>query len=152
MASLRAEYEAAAAGDQIKVGFRRGDERFLSSFAKKDQKTSPGEKRMVMIGGPGEDFDDLQPVQELGAVLGEKEGHVVVAMQMPVEDPTLDEHDVLQSINGTAVASLEEFRAVYEPLAVGDAVDVIVLRDGKEIRASRTKSRFQGQIRVRKGP
>lgn len=152
MATLRAEYESAAVGDEMKVGFRRGDRRFLSSFAKEDQEESQGGTRMVMIGGPGGEFDDMQPFHEFGVVLGERSGHVVVAMQLPMDDSALVEDDILQSINGAAIASLEEFRGAYEPLAIGDEVEVIALRDGEEIRASRIKSKGQGQIRVRKGP
>ena len=152
MATLRAAYESAGVGDEVKLGFRRGDRRFLSSFAKEDPAMPQGARRMVLIGGPGGDFDDLLPFHEFGVVLGEKEGQVVVAMQLPMDDSALDEDDVLQSINGTSVDSLEEFRGVYEPLAIGDAVEVIALRDGEEIRASQTKTKSQGQIRVRKGP
>ena len=151
MATLRAEYESAAVGDEVKVGFRRGDRRFLSAFEKEDPEMPQGATRMVMVGGPGSDFDDMQPLQEFGVLLGEREGQVVVAMRLPMDDSALDEDDVLQSINGTAVASLEEFRGVYEPLAIGDALEVIALRDGEEIRASRTKAESQGQIRVRRG-
>jgi S1-C subfamily serine protease len=151
MATLRAEYESAAVGDEVKVGFRRGDRRFLSSFEKEDPQMPQGAKRVVMIGGPGGDFDDMQPLHEFGVVLGEKEGQVVVAMRLPMDDSALDEDDIIQSINGAAVASLGEFRGVYEPLAIGDAVEVIALRDGEEIRASRAKSASQGRIRVRKG-
>ena len=152
MAALRVEYESAPAGDEVKVGFRRGDRRFLSSFAKQDPETAHGGRRMVMIGGPGSDVGDMQPLHEFGVVLGEKEGHVIVMMKLPMGDSALNEDDVLESINGTVVASLEEFRGVYEPLAIGDGVEVIALRDGKEISASRTKAKPQGQIRIRKGP
>jgi len=149
MAALRAAYESAPVGDEVKVGFRRGDRRFLSSFAKKDPEMPQGARRMVMIGGPG---GDMQPLHEFGVVLGEREGQVVVMMQLPMGDSALAEDDVLASINGTAVASLDELRGVYAPLAIGDGVEVIALRDGKEIRASRTKAEPQGQIRIRKGP
>ena len=151
MATLRAEYESASAGDEVKVGFRRGDRRFLSSFEKEDQAASQGGTRMVMIGGPGDDFDDMQPLHEFGVVLGESEGQVVVAMQMPVDNPALHENDILQSINGTAVATLDEFREVYDPLAIGKAVEVTAIRDGEEITASVTKTKPQGQIQIRKG-
>jgi S1-C subfamily serine protease len=152
MATLRAAYESAAIGDEVKIGFRRGDRRFISSFEKEDPEMPEGAKQVVMIGGPGGEFDDMQPLHEFGVILGEMDGEVVVAMRLPLDDAPLDEDDVLQSVNGTAVASLEEFRSVYEPLAIGDAVDVIALRDGQEIRASRTKAEFQGRIKVQKGP
>ena len=42
IATLRETYEAAAVGDVVKVGFRRGDERFLSSFEKKDPEEEGG--------------------------------------------------------------------------------------------------------------
>jgi hypothetical protein len=150
MATLRAAYETAAAGDEIKMGFRRGDRRFLASFEKQD--APPGERRVVMMGGPGSDLGDLQPLHEFGVLLGEKEGSVVVTMQLPVDEPALAEQDVVRSVNGRAVSSLQEFREVYDGLAVGDDVEVVAVHDGDEVRVSRVKADVEGRIQVRRAP
>lgn len=150
METLRAAYEAAAAGDEIKMGFRRGDRRFLASFEKQD--APPGERRIVMMAGPGSDLGDVQPLPEFGVLLGEKDGAVVVMMQLPVDDPAFAEQDVVRSVNGRAVSSLQEFREIYDGLAVGDEVDVVAVHDEDEVRVSRTKAEFEGRVQVRRAP
>jgi S1-C subfamily serine protease len=152
MAGLRAEYETAVVGDEVKVGFRRGDRRFLSSFEKKDPAAEQGTRRMVMIGDGEGDHNDMQPLTEFGVVLEQKEDLVVVGFELPMDGGALKEGDVLQSLNGTSISSLENFRSIYTSLATGAAIEVIAMRDGEEVRASGTKSDSEGQIRVRKGP
>lgn len=154
MAALRAAYEAAAVGEEVKLGFRRGDTRFLSSFEKEDAAAQAGVKRMVMIGGPGGEgeFDDMQPLTEFGVVLAEKEGQVVVAMQLPLDEVTLMKDDVIKSVNGTTVSSLEDFRSVYGELAIGAAMNIVAMRETQEVPVSGTKSDSPGRIQVRKGP
>ena len=152
VASLREIYEGAAVGDTVKLGFRRGDERFLTSFEKEDSEAQQGGVRMMMIGGPGSDFDDLQPLHEFGAILAEKDSKVVVAMRMPMGDAAFEEDDVLKSINGHDVGSLAAFREIYEPLPIGADIEVVVLRGDEKISASRVKAEATGAIRIRRGP
>ena len=123
----------------------------MPSFEKKDAGSEDGVVRMVMIGGPGSDFHDLQPLHEFGLILGEKDGEVVVAVQLPTDEPIFDEHDVVTSINGLDVASLADFREAYEPLAVGDDVTLVVMHDHEEVSATRVKAAATGGIRVRRG-
>ncbi len=150
VATLREAYDAADIGEVVKLGIRRGNERFLTSFEKKD----PGEMEeggaiRLVVGGPDSDFDDIHPLPEFGVLLAEKDGKVVVAMELPMGTPAFKKDDVVQSINGRAVASLEELRAAYELLAVGDDVALVVTRDSDEIRATRAKVEQDGMIRMR---
>ncbi len=150
VATLREAYEAAAIGEVVKLGIRRGDERFLTSFEKEPPGAmGEGGAVRVVLGGPGSDFDDIHPLPEFGVLLAEKNGELVVAMELPMGTPALKKDDVVQSINGRTVASLEEFRAAYEPMAVGEDVELVVKRDGDEIRATRAKANQEGLIRVR---
>ena len=71
-----------------------------------------------MIGGPGADSGNLHPLPEMGVILEERESKVIVGFPMPGGDAALKEDDVLSSVNGTAIRSLEEFRGVYDALAV----------------------------------
>ena len=152
MAALRAEYEASAAGDEVKLGFRRGDRRFLASFEKADQEAQQGTRRMVMIGGGEGNVNDMQPLTEFGVVLEQKQEMVVVGFELSPDDGILKKDDVLQSLNGISITSLDHFRSLYSEMAVGAAMEVIAVRDGKEVRASGAKSDSQGQIRIRTGP
>ena len=150
VATLREAYDAADIGEVVKLGIRRGDERFLTSFEKKDpEEMEEGSGMRVMVGGPGGDFDDIHPLPEFGVLLAEKDGKVVVAMELPMGTPAFEKDDEVQSINGQTIASLEELRAAYEPLAVGDDVALVVLRDSDEIRATRAKVEQDGMIRMR---
>jgi S1-C subfamily serine protease len=150
MATLREAYEGTVVGETIKLGFRRGDERFLTSFDKKDPEEEGGAVRMVVAAGPGGDFDDLHPLHEFGVLIAEKDGKVFVAMELPMGTPALKKDDVVQSINGQKVGSLEDFRQVYEPLAIGDEIELVALRGGDEVSAARAKSEQEGMIRMRR--
>jgi S1-C subfamily serine protease len=151
IATLRDAYEAAAVGDVIKLGVRRGEERFLTSFEKKDpDEMEQGGGRMVVMHGPGPDFDDLQPVEEFGVILGEKDGQVVVAMPLPVGESAFEPDDVVTSLNGQAVDSLAGFRKIYDSLAIGDDVAVVVRREDAEVEATRAKAEG-GKIRMQVG-
>jgi len=150
VATLREAYDAAGIGEVVKLGIRRGDERFLTSFEKKDpEEMEEGGGVRMMVGGPGGDFDDIHPLPEFGVLLAQKDGKVVVAMELPMGTPAFEKDDVVQSINGQTIASLEELRAAYELLAVGDDVALVVMRDSDEIRATRAKVEQEGMIRMR---
>ena len=149
-AAAREIYDAAEVGQTIKIGFRRGDERFLRSFKKAEEEE--GAVRMVMMGGPGADMGDMQPLTEFGAILGEKDGSVVVTMKLPMDEAAFEEDDVVKSLNGKAIASLAEFREAYEGLAIGDDLALIVERDGEAIETTRVKAEATGRIRMRGMP
>jgi len=150
VATLREAYEAAAVGEVVKLGIRRGDERFLTSFEKEDPEAmGEGGAVRVMVGGPGSDFEDIHPLPEFGVLLAEKDGEVVVAMELPMGTPAFKKDDVVQSINGRTIESLQEFREAYEPLAVGEDVALVVMRDSDEVRATRAKADQEGMIRMR---
>jgi PDZ domain len=156
MAAVREAYAAAAVGDTVKVGFRRGDERFLASFEKKDQEQmamSHGGGTMMMVGGPdGGDFDDVEVLHDFSVLLGEMDGEILVAAGLPIGEPALEKNDVVVSINGQEVATLEDFRGIYESVPVGDEVAITVRRGDDEASATRAKSEEQGRVRIRRGP
>ena len=150
VATLREAYDAAGIGEVVKLGIRRGDERFLTSFEKKDpEEMEEGGGMRVMVGGPGSDFDDIHPLPEFGVLLAEKDGAVMVAMELPMGTPAFKKDDVVQSINGQTIGSLQELRDTYEQLAVGDDVALVVMRDSDEISATRAKVEQDGMIRMR---
>ena len=150
VATLRDAYEATGIGEVVKLGIRRGDERFLTSFEKKDpEEMEEGGAVRVMVGGPGGEFDDIHPMPEFGVLLAEKDGDVVVGMELPMGTPAFKKDDVVQSINGRTIASLEEFRVEYEALAVGEDVALVVMRGSDEISATRAKVEQDGMIRMR---
>jgi len=142
---LRDRYAAVEVGDTMKIGVRRGDQRFLTSLEKKAEE--PGHVRMIVAGGPGAG-GDIQPMHEFGVLVGEKEGKLVVTMRLPIDDVAFEEQDEIRSVNGREVANLAELREAYDGVAVGDPVEVVAVRAGEEIRASRTRS--EAVLRVKK--
>jgi S1-C subfamily serine protease len=150
VAAFRAAYEGTEIGDTVKVGFRRGDERFLASFER--EQAEQGGRRVMMIGGPGHDMGDMQPLHEFGVILGEKGDDVVVSMQLPMDGVSLEEGDVVKSINGQAIASLADFRATYESLDIGGEIALVVARGDEEVAATRSKSDAPAGMQIRRGP
>jgi S1-C subfamily serine protease len=146
--ALRAAYEGAEVGDTVKLGIRRGDERFLVSFEKKP--ASQGGRRMVMMrGGPGDGGGDMQPLMEFGVVLTENDGKVVVGMEIPGDEKSLAKDDVVTAVNGTSVDSIAAFRKVYEALAIGDDMDIAFSRAGSTKSLTRAKAEASGAVRMR---
>jgi S1-C subfamily serine protease len=143
--AAREIYEAAEIGQTIKVGFRRGDERFLRSFEKSDE--PPGQMRMMVMGGPGS-MGEMHPLTEFGAILGEKEDSVVVSMVLPMDEALFEEDDIVKSINGKSVTSISEFREAYEALAIGEDIALSVERDGETIDSTRAKADAPTRFRV----
>jgi len=70
---------------------------------------------------------------------------------LPGGQSELAEQDVVRSVNGTPVESLATFREVYEAVAVGDDVSLVVSRDGAERTVTRARIDASDMIRVRKG-
>jgi hypothetical protein len=126
------------------------DERFLASFER--EQVEHGERRVVMIGGPGHDMGDMQPVHEFGVILGEEDGDVVVSMELPMDEVSFKKGDIVKSINGLVVASLADFRGAYESLDVGTEIALVVARGGDEVAATRSKSDGHPGMRIRRGP
>jgi S1-C subfamily serine protease len=140
LATLRQAYEAAEVGQVVRLGIRRGDERFITSFEKVEEGSGPGGAKMMVVGGPGAEYDDVQPVHELGAVLAEKDGEVVVVVELPLGPGGLRERDRILRVNGQEIESLSNYRDLYQALELGEEVRVQVLRDDAEVTIVRPKS------------
>lgn len=148
VATLREIYEGASVGDTVKVGFRRGDERFLSSF-EKSEAGQDGTRIVIGGGGPGADFDDVQPLHEFQAILAQKDDRVFVSMELPMGETVLEKDDEIRSLNGKSVATLQDFRAIYDALAIGDEMTLVAVRNGEEVKVTRPKSEMPPGMRIR---
>jgi len=140
LATLRAMYDETELGATVKLGFRRGDERFLTSFEKAEAGHGPGGVRMMSIGGSGSEFDDIEAMHEFQALLGEKDGSVVVAIELPMGAPILKQNDRIAKVNGHAVTTLAELREIYTPIAVGEIVELLVVRGDETLPLERAKA------------
>lgn len=147
-ATLREIYDDTEIGQSLKLGFRRGDERFLVSFEKEEE--PEGQMRVMMMGAPGQ--GEMHPLMEFGVVLTESDGKVRVGMEMPSDERALSTDDVIVSINGEAVDSIAAFRKVYEAVAIGDDLELVIARDGAEQSLTRARAEARGMIRMGSHP
>lgn len=127
---LREMYEGVAVGGEVKLAVRRAEDRFLLSFAKADPETlttgGGGHRRMVMVRGGG----DVEVVEELGIVVRRGDGKLTIAAAVAPGTP-LAEGDVLESLAGTAIATVAELRTALGKLAPGADVEVGIVRGGE---------------------
>ena len=147
-ATFREIYDGAEIGQNLKIGFRRGDERFLVSFEKEEK--PEGEMRVMMMSAP--DQGELHPLMEFGVVLTEADGKVLVGMEMPTDERALSKDDVIVEVNGQAVDSIAAFRKVYEAVQIGDDLELVYTRDGEEQSLTRARAEAKGMIRMGSHP
>lgn len=76
----------------------------------------------------------------MGTLVGEQNGSVVVGMLVqPVEGVDLRGGDVIRSVNGTAVASVQAMKRVFDPIPAGRPVRISVRRGGQTVAISFAK-------------
>ena len=171
-------YNALAVGDTIKLGMRRKEERMIATFTKVDPKDLPQRTaHRVMIGGDGSvkeekstdggksfsfsrqidsGAQDITPIPGLAVIIGSADGKVKIVDKLPIpvqglEKVDLQSGDILQTLNGNAIANVAGFSAAYEKIAVGEAVTLKYLRKDKEVTASFNKPKTQGQFMIKTG-
>lgn len=169
-------YKALAVGDTIKLGVRRGEERRIATFTKVDPKDLPQQvAHRVMIGEGGEvteekspdgggsftmkrridgNASELTPVMGLGVIIGSEAGKVKIVDKLPMpiaelKDVDLQAGDVLKSLNGNAVASVEAFNTAFEKVAVGAKVELQYLRKDKTLTATFNKPEAKGRMMIK---
>lgn len=156
---LRRNYEEAESGEVIKLGLKREQRMMIVEFPKADPEDVPqGKMMMVTMDGDGEGTvtttsgPDTKVIKmeagsaanatllELGVLFGEKEGKVIVTSTLPHSEDVLGMEvangDILRSLQGETVSTLDEFAETYESIAVGDTVRLVFQRSGEEISAA----------------
>lgn len=151
IADLRKLYEGLGKGQEVKLGLKRGSERFLVRFTRQDRQMAMGhgggEMRIVVAGDGG---GEAELLHEAGALLREEDGAVKVAAQLP-GGGELEEGDVVTEANGKTLASLADYRAVYEALAIGDALKLVVKRGGESLTVEVEKAERPAGMMVLRG-
>lgn len=147
---LRELYEGLEKGEEVKLGLKRGAERFLVRFTREDRQMamSHGGGMRVVVAGDGGGEAEL--FHEARVLLQETGGAVEVAARLP-GDGELEEGDVLTEANGRSVTSLAGYRAVYEALALGDALKIVVERGGERLAFEVEKSERPAGMTVVRG-
>ncbi len=151
---LREQYDGAKAGEEFKIGLKRGENLMIAKFTKKspEELNKEGHGQMV-ITMDGNDGDKVLPA--LGLIITSKGKNAVVKGTLPNAEKNFTsflpkENDVILSINGAKVSSAEEFDEAYTELNAGDKVTIEFSRDGKNSKESFSKPKPMGRMIMRK--
>ncbi len=164
-------YNRLNVGDDVKLGLRRDGRLLIQSFKKIDPADLPqgtnvrirldasgdgdGESPvMTRTLRVGEGNVNLRPWFGTGLMLGTSDGKITVmrileGMTSALADADIRKGDVIESLNGNPVKSLEQFFERYEQLPVGSKVDVGYTRDGKKLHLSFEKPAVRGKVMIR---
>ena len=157
---LKAIYEEAEVGEEIKFGIKRDKRMTIVAFPKADPENAPQQQMMmVTMDDDGEGTvsttsgSETRVIKmeagsagnvtllELGLLLGEDEESLIVTDMLPHASKILSgidiaEGDLVKSIQGKSVTTLDEFSDLYESIPAGDTVSLTFQHEGKDISAS----------------
>lgn len=109
----------------------------------------PGERKMVTIkAGPGS-----VPLLDLGVILENVDGQVVVTQVLPVptqipDEARLKEKDVIKSIQGQKVADAADLEKQLQSVKAGESVSLDIARDGKDERLTFAMPKVEGTRKI----
>ncbi len=150
IADLKKLYTATAIGAEFALGLQRGQELLIAAFPKANPEDLPKRTmRIVTNDSPG-----TEVFPAVGVALSEKGKRVSVTEILPagksaVRGLDVKEGDVLGSMNGTKVTSLQAFVTAYDALKVGTPVVWELQRDGKTVSVTFVKPQPAGQTIIR---
>jgi hypothetical protein len=169
---LKANYEAAEVGEDIKFGIKRDKRMMIVEFAKADLEKMPQQQMMmVTMDGDGEGTvkttsgPETRVIKmeagsvgnvtllELGLLLGEDEESLIVTDILPhaskrLGDIDMGEGDIVKSIQGEPVTTIDEFADLYESIPVGDTVSLVFQHEGKEVHTSFPRPNPQKTMKI----
>ncbi|MBO6525377.1 MAG: hypothetical protein JJ971_16225 [Balneolaceae bacterium] len=148
--TLRSIYESVEADQEIKIGVRRGNERFILNAIKGD--VPEGGPRMMMTF----DTDDGPPpaiVPELGAMLADRDGSVVLERVIPpIQPEELKAFEIegytIKELNGDKPENADQVRQTLEALEVGAEISITLEKDGDEKNIVFTKQEPRGAFSI----
>lgn len=153
--ALKAIYEGIEGGEEIKIGVRRGNERFILNATKGDvPEGAPGTMRMTMdVSGDGTP-PAIAP--ELGALLVNRDGKVVleriIAQIQPDELKPLDIQGYsIKEVNGEVPEDAEQAIKLLADLEVGAEISITFEKDGDEKSIVFTKKQNSGNFSISRG-
>jgi S1-C subfamily serine protease len=156
-------YESLSPGETLKLGVRRGQDRFIVRFEK--MKEQPRGMRLKVVRQPGQgtvirtgtdlDSDSLAVLAAEGLVLIQSPERIVIKDILPGSEEALpgldiEKNDVLAVLNGGAFRNLKAFKEAYDRIAPNAEVRLDLLRGEKKIAVTYKKPRpRQGQTVIR---
>lgn len=130
---MREVYEAIPDDEEIKIGVRRGDQRFIVRAKKGDvPEAGPGQMVLTLDGN-----SDNPPtiVPEFGMVLSNNENRIVVqAVLDQIMPDQLKQNDLMgyqiESINGETFENAAAVKTFVDTIEVGAQVELVIEKDG----------------------
>lgn len=163
---FRTIYDEAEPNAEIKLGVKRDERMQMVTFSKMDPENMPGTRIMmattdgggvegVSSGGMAmqtiEASPSMVPLLEVGLLLDEADGSVIVKQLLPISTDAFAEgeiqaEDKVIAVNGTPVATTKQFSDVYDNIAVDAEVSLTLRRDGAERTVTFAKPESRGTI------
>ncbi|MBX2990712.1 MAG: PDZ domain-containing protein [Bacteroidetes bacterium] len=147
IAELRESFEQAAIGSEVKLGLRREGRPHIVTFVKKDPKE--GSQKMIIRKSDGASGDeDVLPA--LGIIVRKQKDNVVVAEILDETSGLFKSGDVITSLNGKRIASVQEFSSTFDATAVGGELRFELVRDGKAVSFTMKRPEPRGNVIIKK--
>ncbi|TAK55177.1 MAG: PDZ domain-containing protein [Bacteroidetes bacterium] len=149
LSELKSFYEDSKPGTTINLGIKRGEKMLIASFDKADPEKLP--KRKMIIRQSGD--EDFLGIPQVGLFIASKGKKLVVSEVLENAKEELPGADVKQGdevikLNGKPLGSFKELSSQYEKLVVGDKVEFIISRSGREHTISFKKPKDEGGMKV----
>lgn len=146
---IRSTYESIVEGEEIKIGIRRGQERFILRKEKGKIPEHGGQRMVMTMDMELEEGVDPVIIPELGLMLVEKDNTLEIAQAL---EPLLPEELKSTPVNGYSIKSVNEekfdsaevLKTYIEKLSVGDEIALTLTKAGDEIAIIFAKQKPKG--------
>ncbi|MCB0305281.1 MAG: PDZ domain-containing protein [Calditrichaeota bacterium] len=149
--NLKSRYDALEIGAEIKLGLRRDGQMFLISFPKIDPEDAPRQVVRTVVGDGSGNTDSIYPMPGLQILLRASEDKILVEKlhglkEAPPAGTNFQDGDILRKLDGKAMASVNDFRTLYESYPPGQKVTIEVNRNGQPVTSSFAKPASPGRV------
>lgn len=156
IATIREIYDNLKDDEEIKIGVRRGEERFIVRAKKGDMPEGVGMRTMTMGNNPGNSGTTTETLAaELGILFGNKDGNVIVERFIdmiapePVKEFLPKNGFIVKKINGTTPKTAKETVDLIKKIKVGEELNITFEAGGEEKILSMKKPASQGNFNIR---
>ncbi|MEO1021161.1 MAG: hypothetical protein AAFW89_01340 [Bacteroidota bacterium] len=147
LADLKDQYASIPKGEELKIGIRRGEERFILRTTRSSDDNSSGTVRTITMGSG--DGGDANVIAELGLVVETTEEGIVIKQTVPIIMPNelktegaLEDY-VIAEINGKTPESTDDIKAIIKGIDVGSTYTLLLKKgdQSKEVSIKKASSK-----------